>query len=83
MLKRGKLRQCFWVVVLFLFGLSGFSAFAAHTGKDLAGTTLPGFKLGGTTSSNDQEYLGLKNSDPFVLSDVSAKVICIEVLGAF
>lgn len=83
MLKKGKLRYSFWVAVLLLFCLSGFTAFAGHTGKGLAGSTLPGFKLRGTTSSKDQQYLGLKNSDPFFLSDISAKVICIEVLGSF
>lgn len=69
--------------LLALLGLVflGYSTHAAGTGSIPVGTTLPGFKMEGLTAKAEQEYLGLKGSDPFTLSQVSGKLVIIEFLS--
>ena len=56
--------------------------YAGFTGKYTAGMTMPDLSFQGLTSPVDQEYLGVKGKDSFTLSQVSAKVICLDVLSA-
>jgi|GEM_PF-6267688 len=69
------------VLLLMFFSLSCYLAHAAGAGSITVGTTLPAFKLPGPTATAEQEYLGLKGSDPFTLSQVSGKLIMIEFLS--
>ena len=67
---------------LFVFvALSCFSAWGAGTGSIPVGTTLPAFKLEAPTDQADREYLGLKDSDPFTVSQVSGKLVIIEFMS--
>jgi hypothetical protein len=58
----------------------GYTAYAAYTGKYAAGMTLPQLTFEGLTSPEDQAILGVKG-DTFTLADISAKMICIDVLS--
>lgn len=69
------------LVLLMFFSVSCYSAYGAEAGSIAVGTTLPAFKLPGPTAKAEQEYLGLKGSDPFTLSHVSGKLVIIEFLS--
>jgi hypothetical protein len=69
-------------VLLMFFGLICYSVHAAETGSIPVGTTLPGFKLEAPTAEPDREYLGLKGSDPFTLSQVSGKLVIIDFFNS-
>lgn len=68
------------ITLLGLFFLS-HSAHGAVAGSIPVGTTVPPFKLEAPTAEADQDYLGLKGSEPFTLSQVSGKMVLIEFLG--
>ncbi|MBN1103228.1 MAG: hypothetical protein JXL84_07440 [Deltaproteobacteria bacterium] len=58
----------------------GRPAFGAGEGLPV-GSNLPSFVLPVPQSPEDMAYLGLKERAPFTLSQVSAKVILIEVVS--
>jgi hypothetical protein len=70
------------ISLLLFVGLSSYSAQAAETGGIPVGTTLPSFKLEGPTDATDQGYLGLKESNPFTLSQVSSKLFIIDFFSS-
>ena len=69
-------------VLLMFLGLVCYSTHASETGRIPVGTTLPGFKLEGPTAEADLEYLGLKGSEPFTLSQVSGKLVIIDFFSS-
>jgi hypothetical protein len=60
----------------------GYSAYAAETGTIPVGSTLAEVKVAGPTTEADQEYLGLKGSDPFTLSQVSGKLVVVDFFNS-
>jgi hypothetical protein len=58
--------------------LQVYSAYGAEAEKFPPGMQLPPFTVGTPDSLEVQNYLGLKNSDPFKLSDIVAKMVLIE-----
>jgi hypothetical protein len=54
------------------------SAYGAEVDKFPPGTQLSQFTVGTPDSVEAQNYLGLKSSDPFKLSDIGAKMALIE-----
>ena len=67
--------------ILFVFG--GYAAYGSETGNIATGTTLPGFSLQAPASTEDKAYLGLEKTSSFSLSQIPAKMICIEMMSAF
>ena len=65
-------------LLLMCFALSGYPAHGETTAVADVGYILPEFKLDGPVAKEDQEYLGLKDSAPFALSQMSGKVIIME-----
>lgn len=76
-----KNRSFLGFVLLMVFILPCSAAHGAGAGTIPVGTTLPPFTLEGPADKADQNYLGLKGSDPFTLSQVSGKLIMIEFLS--
>ena len=70
------------LVICFLFGLTSFPAYAKPS-KDAikVGMTMPAFTLPKPLSSADQKYLGLEKRAPFTISQLSAKLVLIEVFS--
>ena len=68
-------------VLLLFFTISCISAHAAEKGGIPVGTVLPAFKLEGATDKADREYLGLKDSGPFTLSQISGKLFIIDFIS--
>jgi len=70
------------LVICFLFGLTSFPAYAKPS-KDAikVGMTMPAITLPKPLSSADQKYLGLEKSAPFTISQLSAKLVLIEVFS--
>jgi hypothetical protein len=68
--------------LLLFLALTCYSAHAAGTGSIPVGTTLPAFKMNAPTDKADQEYLGLKDAEPFTLSQVSGKLVIVDFLSA-
>jgi hypothetical protein len=76
-------RYLLLLAALLVFGFSCFAAHAAERRGIPVCTTLPAFKLQGPTAKADQEYLCLKDSEPFTLAQVCGKLVIIEFLGVF
>jgi hypothetical protein len=74
----GKYHHHLGFVLLMFLSLLCHSAHAAGTEGIPVGATLPEFKIAGPTAKADQEYLGLKGPEPFVLAQVSGKLVIIE-----
>ena len=70
-----------FVVLMFLI-LPCHSAHAAGTEGISLGATLPEFQMVGLTSKADQEYLGLKDSDPFTLGQIAGKLVIMDFVSA-
>jgi hypothetical protein len=74
--------RCFLGCVLLMFlVLTCYSAHAAGTEGIPVGTALPAFKMNAPADKADQEYLGLKGSEPFTLSQVSGRLVLVEFLS--
>jgi peroxiredoxin len=48
-----------------------------------AGMKLPQFTMDAPSSEKDRQYLGLKNSKPFSLSEIPAKLIVVEIFSVY
>ncbi len=70
------------LMCLFL-ALCGRRLSEAAEGKIAVGTDLPGFTLERPDSQEFQKYLGLKGSAPFKVSEISGKLILIDIFNAF
>jgi hypothetical protein len=78
--RRPFLRSLCFTVFVFL-GLSCYPAYAGGTGTFSPGMALPGLTLAGSASQKDQKYLGLSGSEAFSLSQISGKMVCVEILS--
>lgn len=79
------MRKNWYVPKLLLAMLLAFSFSLAHgsgTKSIPVGAALPDFKMDAPCAVADREYLGLKSSEPFALSDVSAKLIILDFTAA-
>jgi len=70
------------LIICALFGLTSVPT-QAKPSKDAiqAGATMPALTLPKPASKADQEYLGLAKSEPFTISQLSAKLVLIEVFS--
>lgn len=79
-------RFCCLIVCMFL-GLSAYPAIGSEekvaTGSISVGMDLPQFKLDAPKSEKDTQYLGLKDSKTFSLSDIPAKLIVFEIFSVY
>jgi peroxiredoxin len=83
-----RLISCFFCLMVCLFlGLSAYPASGSEvkgsTGSISVGMDLPQFKLDAPDSDKDKQYLGLKNSKDFSLSEIPAKLIVFEVFSVY
>ena len=71
------------VVISILLGLSSFPAYAKPS-KDAIkpGDDLPDFTLNLKEQKKAKKYFGQKKIKPFSLSEISAKLILIDVLSS-
>ena len=76
---RIRLIWCLTCLVICVF--LGRPAFGGEEGLPL-GSTLPSFVLPVPESEEDMKYLGLKERAPFSVSQISGKIILIEVVNA-
>lgn len=77
----------FCMVFIFIYS---FSCYTVHGANLLGqseiiakGKTLPQFELIGPSSEQDQQWLGLKNMEPFTLSQIPAKLIVLELFSVY
>lgn len=70
---------------LLLAVLLAFSFSLAHgsgTKSIPVGSALPDFKMDALSDEAERQYLGLMDSTPFTLSEISAKVIILDFTAA-
>jgi hypothetical protein len=65
-------------LIYLVFLVQAYSSYGAEAEKFSPGKQLPQFTVGVPDSPEVQKYLGLKNNDPFKLSDIAAKMVLIE-----
>jgi peroxiredoxin len=80
--------RCFCCLMVCIFlCLSGYPADGSEekgaTGTISVGKDLPQFKLKAPRSDKDKQYLGLKNSKDFSLSEIPAKLIVFEIFSVY
>jgi peroxiredoxin len=80
--------RCFCCLMVCIFlCLSGYPADGSEekgaTGTISVGMDLPQFKLNAPRSEKDKQYLALKNSKTFSLSDIPAKLIVFEIFSVY
>jgi len=83
-----KLTVCFFALAVIIFwGLNSVSALGDEKADKVeivdVGMTLPQFQLNAPVSSSEQKYLGLEDSEPFSWSQISAKIIILEIFGIY
>ena len=83
-----KLTVCFFALMVILcWGLNSVSALGDEEADKVeivdVGMTLPQFQLNAPVSSSEQKYLGLEDSEPFSWSQISAKIIILEIFGIY
>ena len=62
--------------------LQAYSVQGAEEDRFPPGTQLAQFTVGVPDSPEVQEYLGLKSDAPFKLSDISAKIVLIDLTNS-
>jgi hypothetical protein len=81
-----KMKKSFLRISLFpaclLFLLQVGSAHGAEVASFPVGSQIAPFTVGAPGSPEVQKYLGLKGSDPFKLSDISAKMVVVEFFNS-
>jgi len=75
MLKRGGF---FGFLMLMCLAFSGYPVQGETKAVADVGCILPEFRLEAPAVGEEQEYLGLKDSAPFALSQVSGKLVIME-----
>jgi len=83
-----KLTVCFFaLMVIICWGLNSVSALGDEKADKVetvaVGMTLPQFQLNVPGSSSEQNYLGLKDLEPFSWSQISAEIIVLEIFGIY
>ena len=83
-----KLTVCFFALALIIcWGLNSVSARGDEKADKVeiiaVGMTLPQFQLNAPGSENEQTYLGLKDRVPFSWSQISAKIIILEIFSIY
>ena len=78
----GNVRYLFGIILLVFLCAPFPLPQAAATGEISPGATLPEFQMVGLTSKADQEYLGLKDSDPFTLGQIAGKLVIMDFVSA-
>lgn len=71
------------VIVILFFGFFGTAYGGENATPISAGMELPKFTVHGRDSREMQAYLGLKGPGAFALSQVSGKMVLIEILDTF
>lgn len=70
----------FFLIIVFFW----FAPTSSHGAAVLSpGMKLPAFRLSSPSSADALQYLGLTKAEPFSLSQVSSKLILVEVLSVF
>ena len=87
-MKNRKPANCFFtLVVIICWGMNlalGFGSEKKGKEKILAtGKILPQFQLNAPGSLDEQKYLGLKDSEPFYWSQISAQIIIMEIFSLY
>ena len=84
---QGLIRTVFCLIACLLLGLFGFhppgSEAKETSGAITAGMDLPQFKLDTPHAEKDKQYLGLKKSKTFSLSQIPAKLIVLEIFSVY
>ena len=84
---QGWIKTVFCLIVCFLLGLAGYlvqgSEAKETSGAISAGMDLPQFKLDTPRAEKDRQYLGLKKSKTFSLSEIPAKLIVLEIFSVY
>ena len=87
MKKQGLIGTIFCLTTCLLFGLSGYfvqgSEAKEAAGPISAGMELPQFKLDTPHAEKDRQYLGLKKTKTFSLSEIPAKLIVFEIFSVY
>ena len=71
------------LVIGFLMLFQTAATLASDSDSFPVGSRLPRPILGTPDSPDAQEYLGLKSSEPFTISEIGSKLVLIEFIGAF
>jgi hypothetical protein len=71
------------VLMLLFLGLLGTGYGGENAAPISAGMELPKFTIHGSDSKEVQAYLGLKGPGVFALSEVSGKMVLIEIMSTF
>ncbi len=84
--KKRIIRSLFLSICIF-GSLSFFAVSGAEESEEAktisVGMNLPKFVLAGPDSTDDQEYLGLKDLKSFCFSQISAKIIVLEIFSIY
>jgi hypothetical protein len=83
----GKLLKHIWlwasILLILLLGFLDAGYGADKAAPISAGMELPRFTIPGSASKEVQAYLGLKGPGAFALSEVSGKMVLIEIMNTF
>jgi hypothetical protein len=60
-----------------------YPAYGDEAKKIAVGDEMPKITLEGPESAEVQQYLGLKSQDPFTISQISSKLVLIDIVSAF
>jgi hypothetical protein len=71
------------VLMLLFLGLLGTGYGGENAAPISAGMELPKFTIHGSDSKEVQAYLGLKGPGAFALSEVSGKLVLVEIMSTF
>ena len=83
----GKLLKPIWlwasVLLILSLGLLGTAYGGENAAPISTGMELPKFTIPGSDSKEVQAYLGLKDPGAFAVSEVSGKMVLIEIMSTF
>ena len=81
-MKRRSMMRAVQHIMGLLLLLPVYSAYGAEAVGFPPGSKLPEFTVGVADSPEVLKYLGLKNNGPFKLSDISAKMVLIDLTNS-
>jgi hypothetical protein len=83
-MKQRKMEFLFSCLVAFVcLSFLCYPAYGAEAKKIAVGDEMPKFTLEGPESAEVQQYLGLKSQDPFTISQISSRLVLIDIVSAF